>query len=155
MTFNNKHYIPEKQILVKALEATNTGIVITDNLLPDNPIIYCNPAFERIAGYSREEIIGHNCRFLQQKDRNQQARFEVKEAIVKGQDCVVQIRNYNKSGELFYNELYLSAIKNQQGQVTHFIGVQNDITARKKAEQNLEMTLQETERKVSNRTELL
>src|SRR5215217_6409825 len=147
--------LPDPFILVKALEATNTGIVITDNLLTDNPIIYCNPAFERISGYSREEIIGHNCRFLQSQDRSQQARFDVREAIENGHDCVVKFRNYNKQGQLFHNELYLSAVRDEQGQVTHFIGIQNDISARVKAEQSLELNYEETEKKVLDRTRML
>lgn len=155
MTVNINQILPDSFVLVKALEATNTGIVITDNLLPDNPIIYCNPAFERISGYSRREIIGHNCRFLQNQDRNQQARFDVREAIANGKDCVVQFRNYHKSGQLFHNELYLSAVKDDLGQVTHFIGIQNDVSARVKAEQALEMNYEETEKKVLDRTRLL
>jgi PAS domain S-box-containing protein len=155
MTANIKHIIPDQFVLFKALEAANTGIVITDNLLPDNPIIYCNPAFERISGYSREEIIGHNCRFLQNKDRNQEARFHIQRAISNGEDCIVELRNYTKSGQLFYNELYLSPVKNEQGETTHFIGIQNDITARRKVEQALEMNYEETERKVLDRTRML
>lgn len=155
MTFNIKHILPDPFILVKALESTNTGIVITDNLLPDNPIIYCNPAFERISGYSREEIIGHNCRFLQNQDRSQQARTDVREAIANGKDCVVQFRNYTKSGQLFHNELYLSAVKDDQGIVTHFVGIQNDVTSRVKAEQALEMNYEETEKRVQDRTMML
>lgn len=155
MIDNNKDYVPEELILVKALEATNTGVVITDNRLPDNPIVYCNPAFEFISGYSRDEIIGHNCRFLQSKDRSQQARSTIREAISKGQGCVVQIRNYTKNGQLFHNELYLSAVKNEEGKVTHFVGIQNDITLRKKAEEALELNYEETEQKVLDRTRML
>lgn len=152
---NLNHIIPESLILVKVLEAANTGIVITDNLLPDNPIIFCNPAFEKISGYSRAEIIGHNCRFLQDQDRDQQARFTIKKALLSGKSCVVEIRNYNKDGKLFFNELHLSAVKDASGQVTHFIGIQNDITKRKKAEHALEMNFKETEQKVAERTQML
>lgn len=152
---NLNHIIPESLILVKVLEAANTGIVITDNLLPDNPIIYCNPAFEQISGYSRAEIIGHNCRFLQDQDRNQQARFTIQEALSAGESCVVEIRNYNKQGKLFYNELYISPVKDDSGKITHFIGIQNDISARKKAEQELEMNYKEIEQKVGERTQML
>jgi PAS domain S-box-containing protein len=147
--------IPDANILGKVLESTNTGIVITDNLLPDNPIIYCNPAFEALSGYQRDEIIGHNCRFLQSQDRSQKERFEIKEAIINGKSCVVEIRNYTKRGELFYNELYLSPIHDEFGKVTHFVGIQNNVTARKKAEMSLEMNFQETEQKVIERTRLL
>lgn len=147
--------IPDHFILAKVMEATNTGIVITDNQLADNPIIYCNPAFEQMSGYSRDEIIGHNCRFLQGKDRNQESRYSVQKAIAKGENCVVEFRNYSKDGKLFYNELFLSPVKDHKGSVTHFIGVQNDITLRKKAEQDLAMTYLETEQKVVERTQML
>ncbi len=151
----NPWNIPNNVLLSKILEATNTGIVITDNLLPDNPIIYCNPAFETLSGYSRDEIIGHNCRFLQGKDRSQQARQTVKKAIEGGKNCVVEFRNYTKEGKLFYNELYLSAVKDESGQITHFIGVQNDVSKRKKAELDLQLDQSEMEQKVNERTRML
>ncbi|MGF1926285.1 MAG: PAS domain-containing protein, partial [Bacteroidia bacterium] len=141
-------------ILSKVLDATNTGIVITDNLLPDNPIIYCNPTFELMTGYKRNEIIGHNCRFLQGKDRNQEGRSELANAIAAGKNCRVEIRNYTKEGRLFWNELYLSAVRDHHGEVTHFIGIQNNISSRKKAQEELEMSHKETERKVQERTRM-
>lgn len=142
-------------ILSKVLDATNTGIVITDNLLPDNPIIYCNPAFEEISGYTREEIIGHNCRFLQGKDRGQDSRSTIAEAIANGENCQVEIRNYTKSGKLFWNELYISPVKDNNGIVTNFIGIQNDVTLRKKSQLELEMSQADMEKKVEDRTRML
>lgn len=141
-------------MLSKVLDATNTGIVITDNLLPDNPIIYCNPAFELMTGYKRNEIIGHNCRFLQGKDRAQEARTELANAIAKGKNCRVEIRNYTKEGKLFWNELYLSAVKDKNNNVTNFIGIQNNISGRKRAQAELEMSHQETTRIVEERTKM-
>ncbi|MBP8067334.1 MAG: PAS domain-containing protein [Pedobacter sp.] len=141
-------------ILSKVLDATNTGIVITDNVLPDNPIIYCNPAFEQLTGYKRNEIIGHNCRFLQGKDRSQGAIKELASAIAEGKNCRVEIRNYTKHGKLFWNELYLSAVKDVNNQITHFIGIQNDISARKKSQAELEMNQFETEKRVEERTRM-
>ncbi|EDM37802.1 two-component hybrid sensor and regulator [Pedobacter sp. BAL39] len=155
MSFAIKHNNPDPALLVKVLEAANTGVVITDNLLPDNPIIYCNPAFEQLSGYSRDEIIGRNCRFLQSSDRSQQARFDIRAAIDAGENCVVQVRNYTKTGVLFHNELYLSAVKNESGEVTNFIGIQNDVSARVKAEQDLEQNYRETEQTVIDRTNML
>ena len=155
MPFALKHNNPDPEMLVNVLDASNTGIVITDNLLPDNPIIYCNPAFEQLSGYNRDEIIGRNCRFLQSQDRSQQARYDIRAAISAGEKCVVQIRNYTKSGKLFYNELYLSPVKNDLNEVTHFIGVQNDVSARVKAEQELEQNYKEIEEKVTERTNML
>ncbi|RYY30568.1 MAG: PAS domain S-box protein [Sphingobacteriaceae bacterium] len=141
--------------MTRALDASISGIVITDNNQPDNPIIYCNKAFELISGYERLEIIGRNCRFLQKEDRNQEVRQTLREAVRKGEDCFVEIRNYRKDGMLFWNELYMSPIKNNDGQVTHFIGVQNDVSRRKKAELALQYQKDEMEKRVEERTRVI
>lgn len=142
------------EVLYKVLDAAVTGIVITDNLLPDNPIIYCNPAFEQISGYARNEIIGHNCRFLQGKDRQQSERKVISDALNNAESCKVEIRNYTKKGKLFYNELYISPVKDDNGEVIYFIGIQNDVSTRRKYQQELEVVQQETERKVEERTRM-
>ncbi len=139
----------------KALDASYSGIILTDHTQEDNPIIYCNAAFEKMSGYSRNEIIGHNCRFLQGEDRNQEARGTIKEAIRHGESCVVEIRNYSKSGELFWNELYISPVKNNNGKVEYFIGVQNDASKRKQGEQELRYQHEKMEQKISERTRSL
>jgi PAS domain S-box-containing protein len=143
------------ELLTQALDASLSGIIITDHLQPDNPIIYCNTAFEDITGYNRKEIIGHNCRFLQREDRNQKERLVLRESIESGKSSVVEIRNYKKSGELFWNELYMSPIKDEAGTVTHFIGVQNDITRRKKAEHDLLHQREMMEQKIEERTRVI
>ena len=125
------------ELLVKALDASISGIILTDNGQPDNPIVYCNAAFERMTGYSRKEIIGHNCRFLQKEDRSQKEREILREAVAKGKPCVVEIRNYQKDGTLFWNELYMSPVFDDNGRVVYFIGVQNDITRRKNYDHRL------------------
>jgi two-component system phosphate regulon sensor histidine kinase PhoR len=142
-------------IYIQALNSANSGIIITDNTQPDNPIIYCNTAFETMTGYSYDEIIGHNCRFLQAQDRAQPERKYLKECIAKGAECKVEIRNYNKKGQLFWNELYISPVKNAEGMVTHFIGVQNDITDRKKSEHELREEKSSVEKKIQERTKEL
>lgn len=122
---------------------------------PDNPIIYCNKAFEKMSGYSHNEIIGHNCRFLQAQDRLQEEREIIKNAIQKGEECKVEIRNYRKNGTLFWNELLISPVINSDNQVTNFIGVQNDITERKKAETELREEKASVEKKILERTKEL
>src|SRR4051794_9947408 len=92
------------RLFAAAINATSNGVVITDHSQPDEPIIYCNEAFEKLTGYSKQEIIGHNCRFLQDGDTNQDARRELKEAVRTGSYCQVEIRNYKKDGRLFWNE---------------------------------------------------
>ncbi|MDN3588803.1 PAS domain-containing protein [Pedobacter aquatilis] len=140
------------ELLTQALDASISGIIITDHTQPDNPIVYCNRAFENISGYDRSDIIGHNCRFLQADDRGQPERQILRDAVINGSACQVDIRNYRKNGELFWNELYMSPVKNKLGEVTHFIGVQNDVTARKKAEHDLRQQKQLIERKIEERT---
>lgn len=139
-------------LLITALNSSVSGIIITDNTQPDNPIIFCNTAFEKMTGYIRSEIIGHNCRFLQQQDRTQPARSMLANAVAEGKECKIEIRNYRKNGDLFWNELYMAPVKNQSGDVTHFIGVQNDITARKKAEIELKDQKESMEFKIAQRT---
>lgn len=155
LSLSHQNTKKDLELITKAIDASLSGIILTDNLQPDNPIIYCNAAFEKMTGYSRYEIIGHNCRFLQKDDRNQEVRFILRDAVVAGQDCVVEIRNYRKNGELFWNELYMSAIRDEHGTITHFIGVQNDVTRRKKAEQELKMQQDLMEKRIQERTQSL
>lgn len=140
------------ELLTKALDASISGIIITDNLQEDNPIVYCNTAFETITGYSRNEIIGHNCRFLQAQDRSQKEREILAKCVKEGRECRVDIRNYRKNGDLFYNELFMSPVKDADGTVTHFIGVQNDVTTRKNAEHDLRQQKSLMEKKIEERT---
>jgi PAS domain S-box-containing protein len=155
LSFSQEDFKHDFELLRQALDASITGIILTDNQQPDNPIIFCNTAFEKISGYTRKEIIGHNCRFLQREDRNQKERINLREAIENGTHCVVEIRNYRKNGELFWNELYMSPIKDKNGMVTHFIGIQNDITRRKKAEMDLLHHQQVMEEKIEERTRVI
>lgn len=142
-------------IYLQALNSAKSGIIITDNQQPDNPIIYCNIAFEEISGYSQNEIIGHNCRFLQALDRAQDERQIIKNAVKNGEECKVEIRNYRKNGSLFWNELIISPVKDKNGEITHFIGVQNDITDRKKTENDLREEKSSVEKKILERTKEL
>ncbi|RNL52114.1 PAS domain-containing sensor histidine kinase [Pedobacter jejuensis] len=125
------------RLFAAALHASSNGVVITDHNQPDEPIIYCNNAFENLTGYTKKEIIGHNCRFLQSEDRNQKSRNLLGAAIKNGEHCTVLLRNYKKDGRMVWNELMISPIKNPQGNVTHFIGIQNDVTKRVNAENEL------------------
>jgi len=121
----------------RALAATSNGITIADATRPDKPIVYCNPAFERITGYDRSEIIGHNCRFLQGPDTDGAAVDQIRVALQEQHDCKVVLKNYRKDGTPFWNELTISPVRDSSGIVTHFIGVQADISDRKQAEEAL------------------
>jgi PAS domain S-box-containing protein len=119
----------------KALESASNGILITDALKPGNPVIYNNPAFEKLTGYSKEEILNKNCRILQSKDREQEELKKLRKAIKNGDSCLVTLRNYKKDGTLFWNDLFITPITNKKGIVTNFIGIQNDVTERVIAEE--------------------
>ncbi|HEX2098259.1 MAG TPA: PAS domain S-box protein [Rubrobacteraceae bacterium] len=121
----------------QAVVASSSGIVITDPKRPDNPIVYANPAFERITGYSAQEVLGRNCRLLQGTDRDQPALKELRKALQKGSYYKGSLRNYKKDGTLFWNELSISPVHDEKGWLTNFIGVQTDVTQRKRAEEAL------------------
>jgi PAS domain S-box-containing protein len=125
------------QLLIAAIGASISGIIITDCQQEDYPIVFCNKAFEEMTGYDQSEILGRNCRFLQAEDREQIGRYKLQEAIASQTECHVELVNYRKDGTMFFNELYIAPIRNNQGQVTHYIGVQNDITLRKQKEISL------------------
>ena len=121
----------------RAAAAVVEGIAITDPHRPDNPIIDVNPAFERLTGYTAAEILGRNCRFLQGPGTDPDARCQLREAVAAGRDCQVEILNYRKDGTPFWNELHLSPVRDPTGRITHYIGIQHDITARRAAEERL------------------
>ncbi|MBB6018735.1 ATP-binding protein [Deinococcus radiopugnans] len=121
------------QLLSQALEASVHSVVIADAQLPDLPIIYVNPAFERLSGYPAAQVIGRNCRFLQGQDRDQAARHDLRQAIEAGRSTTVILRNSRPDGTLFFNELTVSPIHDAAGTVTHFLGFQTDVTGRETA----------------------
>ena len=126
-----------RRLLDRAVAASSNGIVITDPKVPDNPIVYVNPAFEEISGYTAEEVRGRNCRFLQGGYHEQPALDELREALTEERECRVVLRNYRKDGTPFWNELYVSPVHDEDGLLTNFVGVQNDITERRRIEEVL------------------
>lgn len=121
----------------RALAASANGIVITDPNLPDDPIVYTNPAFTRMTGYAPEEVIGRNCRFLQAGDDDQPALEDLRAAIRERRACKVVLRNYRKDGALFHNELTVSPVLDGEGGVARHVGIMDDITERLRAEDAL------------------
>lgn len=122
----------------RALSATAEGVVIADARVPDNPIIYANAGFERLTGYSVEEVMGRNCRFLQGPETDGDTLGRLRSAIHQKQECTVQLLNYRKDGSTFWNRLSITPIRDASGEVTHFIGVQSDITEQKRTEEALQ-----------------
>jgi len=118
-------------------ESLSNGILIIDINQADNPITYCNRGFEKLSGYSREEIIGKNCRFLQGEDTDPVELEKLRKTIDDHQECKVTLKNYRKDGTSFWNELSISPVRNTEGRVTHLFGIQQDITLQIEAEERL------------------
>ncbi|MGD7037171.1 PAS sensor domain-containing protein [Methylotuvimicrobium buryatense] len=116
------------QILSLILDECINGITLADPDLEDMPIVYANKAFVAVTGYSQEEVIGRNCRFLQGDDRNQEEIKRIKEAINAQKPVEVVLRNYKKNGELFYNRFKIIPLCDRSGKLIYFLGVQYDVT---------------------------
>jgi len=132
---------PIDQLLLKdrALASAAEGITIADALAPDRPLIYVNEGFTRLTGYSLEETLGTNCRFLQGPETDPGSVKKISDAISAEQNCEVELLNYRKDGTPFWNHLSITPIRNEQGQTTHFIGIQSDVTRRRQAEGSLRL----------------
>jgi PAS domain S-box-containing protein len=117
------------QVLSAILDECINGVTLADPDLEDAPIVYANKAFERLTGYSQEEIIGHNCRFLQGDDRDQVARYQIAEAMKIHEAVEVTLRNYRKDGTLFHNRLKITPLFDRKKRVIYYLGVQYDITS--------------------------
>jgi len=131
------------ELLKKAVDASNDGIVIAEQEGDDNILIYANKAFERLTGYHVDEILYQDCRFLQTGDRDQTGLDTIREAIKQGSSARVVLRNYHKDGSMFWNELSISPIYSDEDQLTYYIGIQKDVTAQVEAEARAKAAEQE------------
>jgi sigma-B regulation protein RsbU (phosphoserine phosphatase) len=121
----------------KALDVAAEGITIADARLPDQPLIYANEGFERMTGYSVDEVLGRNCRFLQGPLTDVDDVAAIRAALESRRPCVVELLNYRKDGTTFWNRLSITPVRDASNEVTHFIGIQSDVTARRLAEESL------------------
>nr|AML79283.1 putative LOV domain-containing protein [Sanguinaria canadensis] len=112
--------------LATTLERIEKNFVITDPRLPDNPIIFASDSFLELTEYSREEILGRNCRFLQGPETDPTTVKKIRNAIDTQTDVTVQLINYTKTGKKFWNLFHLQPMRDQKGEVQYFIGVQLD-----------------------------
>lgn len=126
------------QVLSAILDECVNGVTLADPDLEDAPIIYANKAFENLTGYGQEDIIGHNCRFLQGNDRNQEARYQISEAMKNQKSIEVTLRNYKKDGTLFHNKLKIVPLFDRKKRVIYYLGVQYDITEHVDASNEIE-----------------
>ncbi|MEF8778759.1 MAG: bacterio-opsin activator domain-containing protein, partial [Natronomonas sp.] len=116
------------------MDEAPVGITVADPTEPDEPLIYVNEAFERLTGYDKHEVLGRNCRFLQGEDTDPEAVATVRQAIDDERPVSVELLNYRKNGEPFWNQLDIAPVRNDDGELTHYLGFQSDVTDRKEIE---------------------
>nr|AML78127.1 putative LOV domain-containing protein [Telesonix jamesii] len=112
--------------LATTLERIEKNFVITDPRIPDNPIIFASDSFLELTEFTREEILGRNCRFLQGPETDQATVSKIRDAIKEQREITVQLINYTKSGKKFWNLFHLQPMRDQKGDLQYFIGVQLD-----------------------------
>lgn len=138
-TVANGHLESRLRQLSRALESSLNGVMITSSTQLDHPIVYVNPAFERITGYSADEVIGTSGRFLVRDDLNQRGLGSIREALRMRKEAHAILRNYRKDGSLFWNELFIAPVRDEGGSMTtHFVSILNDVSERISYEQQLE-----------------
>ncbi len=124
-------------IFFAAVKTTRMPMVVTDPHRPDNPIIFCNEAFSFLTGYSQDEILGYNCRFLQGPETDRTVVDEIRAAIAKREEIAVEVLNYRKNGSTFWNALFVSPVFGDDGELRYFFASQLDISRRREAEEAL------------------
>ena len=127
----------QSRIFRRAFDSSLTAMVICDASLPDLPLTYVNPGFTELTGYTAEEAVGRNCRFLQGKETDKKSVKKLSRAIKNGESCQIKLLNYRKDGRKFWNELVITPVKNEKDETTHFIGLQFDVTDHQRAEDRL------------------
>nr|WP_290228261.1 PAS domain S-box protein [Trichocoleus desertorum] len=121
----------------QAINSASDGILLSDPNQDDNPIIYVNPAFSRITGYSVAEVLGRNCRFLQGAATDPKTVTQMREAIAQRREIQTTILNYRKDGQSFWNQLRISPVCSKSGELLYFVGLQTDITEREQTEEQI------------------
>lgn len=145
----------ELRLLSTALQQVGSGVLIADAQKPDLPMIYANPAFEKLTGYSFKEIQGQSCRCLQGDETSPEEVERLRQAIRDGRECEVVLLNYRKDGSRFWLHLSISPVHDEQGALTHFIGVQTDITKLKQTEAELRVAKEAAEQADRLKSEFL
>ncbi len=124
-------------IFFAAVSTTRMPMIVTDPRLPDNPIVFANPAFIQMSGYPEAELLGRNCRMLQGPDTDPDTVAEVRDAIAERRETAVEILNYKKNGSSFWNALFVSPVYDETGELIYFFASQLDVSRRRDAEDSL------------------
>ena len=131
------------RLLQRMVDASQDGIVVAELEGDDTILIYANKAFETLTGYSSDEVLYQDCRFLQAGDRDQVALQVIRDAMARGEPVRQRLRNYRKDGTHFWNELSITPVFNEADQLTYYIGIQKDATAQVEANQRVSELEQE------------
>ena len=123
-----KRFNLRNQILLQLVESAQDGIVVAEKEGEDTILVYVNPAFEQLTGYSADEILYQDCRFLQGEDTNLDAVKMIRHAIDDQAPVRSVLKNYRKDGSVFWNELSVTPFYDQVEQITYYIGIQKDVT---------------------------
>jgi PAS domain S-box-containing protein/diguanylate cyclase (GGDEF)-like protein len=129
------------EVMANILDLVPIGILVAE-LRDGQPLVYVNGAFENITGYPTSEALGKNCRYLQGSDRLQPQIAHIREAIDRGVETTVVLRNYRRDGRLFWNKLHLAPARESGCTTSHYIGLMEDVTDPKEAAEQLELTRQ-------------
>jgi len=136
----------DEALKTRTMDEAPVGITIADATQSDMPLVYANAAFERITGYPPSYAVGRNCRFLQGEETSEEPVARMRTAIERGEATTVEVRNYRRDGELFWNEVTIAPLRDDAGRVTHYVGFQQDVTRRKRAERAAEQRAARIER---------
>ncbi len=126
------------KLFTETLDALNVGVAIGDASRPNMPLIYVNKFFEQLTGYNADECIGNPCSFLQGGDRQQAGVLAIRKALAQQRQVTVTMRNYHKSGAMFWNELSLVPIFDSAGRLTYYVGLQRDVSDTREVTETLE-----------------
>lgn len=143
------------QLFGRAVESVAVGVVIVDARQKDEPVVYANEGFQRLTGYSLGEVLGRNCRFLQGPKTREAARERVRTALQTGEPVSVDILNYRKNGTTFWNRLDITPVFDGEGELTHLLGFQQDITERVRRKQRLAVLNRILRHNVRNKTNVI
>lgn len=149
--------VPEG-ISKKSMKEMPFSLALADARMDDNPLVYVNEAFCRISGYTANSVLGRNCRFLQGEDTDEGDRRVIRNALEEGRDITLDILNYRSDGQKFVNRLMITPLRDDDGEITHFLGIQNecevDNTYADRASR-LDESLRETQHRVKNHLSML
>ena len=129
--------VPALGLLERAVASSSSGVVVVDMMAPGHPLLHVNQAFIEMSGYPAEELLGQNCRVLQGAESDREVVAGIAAAVRDGRTHTAVVRNYRKNGSGWWNELHLSPVHDDRGHLTHYLGFQNDVSARVEAEERL------------------